>query len=150
MFLPADARQTSGIPTCSPIGSKQAGFSRVPMERADVVVLNACSLTVRAESDARRFIRKVREVNPAALVALVGCHAQAYPERDFGADLVLGQAEKFEILRHLPERGRFVGAGAPFPDREGRDRRPEGPDQIFLQNTGRVQQILQLLHRPFR
>ena len=94
---------------------EQGGFSRVPMGRADVVVLNACSLTVRAEADARRFMRKVREVNPDALAALVGCHAQAYPERDFGADLVLGQAEKFEILRHLPERGRFVAPGRHFP-----------------------------------
>ncbi len=77
-------------------------------------MLNACSLTRRAETDARRFVRKVREANPAALVALVGCHPQAYPERDFGADLVLGQAEKFEIFRYLPKRGRFVGAGRQF------------------------------------
>ena len=54
----------------------------------------------------------------AGLVALVGCHAQAYPVRDFGADLVLGQAEKFDILRHLTERGRFVARERHFPMEE--------------------------------
>ena len=65
---------------------EHAGLTRVPAECADLVVINACSLTGRAETDARRFIRRARQVNPHALVALVGCHAQAYPGRDFGAD----------------------------------------------------------------
>ena len=81
---------------------EHAGFTRVPAERGGPGGrVNACSLTGRAETDARRFIRRARQVNPRALVALVGCHAQAYPMRDFGADLVLGQAEKFEIDRYL-------------------------------------------------
>ena len=94
---------------------EQSGFTCVPAERADLVVINACSLTGRAETDARRFIRRARQVNPAALVALVGCHAQAYPERDFGADLVLGQAEKFEVDRYLRDKGRFVASRRDFP-----------------------------------
>jgi len=99
---------------------EHAGFTCVPAERADLVVINACSLTARAERDARRYIRRARQVNPAALVALVGCHAQAYPERDFGADLVLGQAEKFEIDRYLQEKGRFVASTRAFPMEETR------------------------------
>ncbi len=94
---------------------EHAGLTRVPAECADLVVINACSLTGRAETDARRFIRRARQVNPHALVALVGCHAQAYPGRDFGADLVLGQAEKFEIDRYLSEKGRFVASTRVFP-----------------------------------
>ena len=61
--------------------------------------------------------RRARRILPA-LVALVGCHAQAYPWRDFGADLVLGQAEKFDILRYLTERGRFVAQERDFPMEE--------------------------------
>ena len=94
---------------------EHAGFTRVPAEAADLVVVNACSLTRRAETDARRFIRRARQANPHALVALAGCHAQAYPMRDFGADLVLGQAEKFEIDRYLLEKGRFVSSNRLVP-----------------------------------
>ncbi len=108
---------------------ERSGFIRVTAEAADLVVINACSLTGRAETDARRFIGRTRRVNPAALVALVGCHAQAYPMRDFGADLVLGQGEKFEIDRYLPEKGRFVASSRVFPmektgiaDQKGRTR----------------------------
>jgi threonylcarbamoyladenosine tRNA methylthiotransferase MtaB len=108
---------------------EHAGLTRVPAEAADLVVINACSLTGRAETDARRFVRRTRQVNPHALVALVGCHAQAYPGRAFGAELVLGQAEKFEIDRYLSGKGRFVAPTRAFPmektgiaDQKGRTR----------------------------
>jgi threonylcarbamoyladenosine tRNA methylthiotransferase MtaB len=90
---------------------ERSGFTPVPLEEADLVVINACTLTLRAETDARRFIQRTRRVNPGAKVALAGCHAQVYPERNFGADLVLGQAEKFAAAQYLPERGRFVEKG---------------------------------------
>jgi threonylcarbamoyladenosine tRNA methylthiotransferase MtaB len=86
-----------------------AGLTRAAAGQADLIVVNACSLTARAEVDARRFIRKAKEANPRARIALVGCHAQVYPGRDFGADLVLGQAEKFDAGRYLSGVGRFVG-----------------------------------------
>jgi threonylcarbamoyladenosine tRNA methylthiotransferase MtaB len=86
-----------------------AGLNRAAPGQADLIVVNACSLTARAEVDARRFIRKAKEANPRARIALVGCHAQVYPLRDFGADLVLGQAEKFDAGRYLAGGGRFVG-----------------------------------------
>ncbi|MGD0230818.1 MAG: MiaB/RimO family radical SAM methylthiotransferase [Syntrophorhabdales bacterium] len=93
---------------------EEAGMARCGLDLADLIVVNACSLTARAETDARRFIQRSRHVNPHARVALVGCHAQAYPGRDFGADLVLGQAEKFDAARYLPEKGRFVEKGRAF------------------------------------
>ncbi len=54
-------------------------MTRAAAGQADLVVVNACSLTARAEVDARRFIRKAKEANPRARIALVGCHAQVYP-----------------------------------------------------------------------
>ncbi len=94
---------------------EHAGLTRVPAEAADLIVINACSLTGRAETDARRIIGRARQVNPHVLVALVGCHAQAYPGRAFGAELVLGQAEKFETDRYLSEKGCFVASTRAFP-----------------------------------
>ena len=67
--------------------------------------MNGCTLTEKAETDIRRFIQRARSVNPEAKVVLAGCHAQVYPERPFGADLVLGQKEKFEIVDLLGETG---------------------------------------------
>jgi threonylcarbamoyladenosine tRNA methylthiotransferase MtaB len=93
---------------------KRIGLAPAPAPRADFIVINACSLTARAEADARRFIRRARLINCGAKVALVGCHAQAYPERAFGADLVLGQGEKFDLAGYLTESGRFVAETREF------------------------------------
>jgi len=86
----------------------EAGLTQGTVENSHIIVINACSLTARAEGDARRFIAKARRLNGAARIALVGCHAQAYRERDFGADLVLGQEEKFDPQKYLQDRGCFV------------------------------------------
>lgn len=85
-----------------------AGLTQGTVENSEIIVINACSLTTRAEADARRFIAKARRLNKGARIALVGCHAQAYQERDFGADLVLGQEEKFDPEKYLPAHGCFV------------------------------------------
>jgi len=89
----------------------KSGFDHGQVETCDLIVINACSLTNRAETDARRFIQRARQLNSTAKIALVGCHAQAYPSRDFGADLVLGQEEKFNVDRYRTEGGRFVAGG---------------------------------------
>lgn len=90
---------------------KRSGFDHGQVETCDLIVINACSLTNRAETDARRFIQKARRLNGKAKIALVGCHAQAYPSLNFGADLVLGQEEKFDADRYRTEGGRFVASG---------------------------------------
>jgi threonylcarbamoyladenosine tRNA methylthiotransferase MtaB len=84
---------------------KREGLLPDSLERAELVIVNGCTLTEKAETDIRRFIQRARSVNPEAKVVLAGCHAQVYPERPFGADLVLGQKEKFEIADLLGETG---------------------------------------------
>ena len=84
---------------------KREGLLPDSLERAELVIVNGCTLTEKAETDIRRFIQRARSVNPEAKVVLAGCHAQVYPERPFGADLVLGQKEKFEIVDLLGETG---------------------------------------------
>ncbi len=84
---------------------KRQGLLPASLERAELVIVNGCTLTANAEKDIRRFIQGARSRNPGAKVILTGCHAQVYPERTFGADLVLGQKERLRIGDLLGETG---------------------------------------------
>ncbi|GHT77029.1 tRNA (N(6)-L-threonylcarbamoyladenosine(37)-C(2))-methylthiotransferase MtaB [Spirochaetia bacterium] len=56
---------------------KQEGFRLVPWgEAADLLVVNTCTVTSKAEQKARRIIRKALKENPAACVIVTGCYAQ--------------------------------------------------------------------------
>ena len=48
--------------------------------RSDIVVVNSCTLTSRADRDARSFIRKVSSLNPAARLIVTGCYVERAPE----------------------------------------------------------------------
>ena len=87
---------------------KEKGFTPGPLPRADLIIINACTLTEGAERDMRRFINRARSTNMKAKIILAGCHAQVYPDQAFGADLVLGQEEKFRVDEFLAMDGLFV------------------------------------------
>ncbi len=76
-------------------GLKAEGLVPGGTAAADIAVINGCTLTQRAEADIRRHINRIRQTGRGIKVVLTGCHGQVYPERSFGADLVLGQEEKF-------------------------------------------------------
>jgi threonylcarbamoyladenosine tRNA methylthiotransferase MtaB len=48
--------------------------------RSDLVVINSCTLTSRADSDARSFIRRISRLNPTARLIVTGCYAEKLPE----------------------------------------------------------------------
>lgn len=48
--------------------------------RSDWVVINSCTLTSRADSDARNFIRRISRLNPTARLIVTGCYAEKLPE----------------------------------------------------------------------
>ncbi|MBC8358630.1 MAG: tRNA (N(6)-L-threonylcarbamoyladenosine(37)-C(2))-methylthiotransferase MtaB [Candidatus Aminicenantes bacterium] len=48
--------------------------------RSDIVVVNSCTLTSRADRDTRKFIRKVASLNPAARLIVTGCYVERAPE----------------------------------------------------------------------
>jgi threonylcarbamoyladenosine tRNA methylthiotransferase MtaB len=74
---------------------------------ADVVVVNTCTVTAAADSQARRAIRAIHRANPAARIIATGCYAQRAPE-DLaalpGVAFVVGNSHKPEIPR-LAELG---------------------------------------------
>jgi threonylcarbamoyladenosine tRNA methylthiotransferase MtaB len=65
--------------------------------RADYVVLNTCAVTVAAEQDARRAIRRVRRSNPDCKILVTGCYAQRAPHEVAalsGVSQVIGNSHK--------------------------------------------------------
>jgi len=83
------------------------GFTLVDFkEPADVVVINTCSVTENADKEARKLVRQVKRRSPEARIVVVGCYAQLQPQslsRIGGVELILGAAEKFNILEYLTE-----------------------------------------------
>ena len=81
------------------------GFQRVDFkEKADIYVINTCSVTENADKRFKTIVKQAQKVNPKAFVAAIGCYAQLKPEElaDVnGVDLVLGATEKFKITDYL-------------------------------------------------
>jgi threonylcarbamoyladenosine tRNA methylthiotransferase MtaB len=70
--------------------------------RADIVVLNTCTVTAAADTQARDAVRKIHRANPGARVVVTGCYAQRAPEeiaRLEGVDFVVGNSHQTEIAR---------------------------------------------------
>jgi threonylcarbamoyladenosine tRNA methylthiotransferase MtaB len=57
-----------------------AGAFAAPVEDADLVVVNTCSVTASADQAARQTIRRVSRVNPAAKIVVTGCYATRRPD----------------------------------------------------------------------
>ncbi|PQV47327.1 threonylcarbamoyladenosine tRNA methylthiotransferase MtaB [Jejuia pallidilutea] len=81
------------------------GFTRVDFsEKADIYVVNTCSVTENADKRFKTIVKQAQKSNPDAFVAAVGCYAQLKPQElaDVnGVDLVLGATEKFKITDYL-------------------------------------------------
>lgn len=83
----------------------EEGFNRVDFtEKADVYVINTCSVTENADKRFKTIVKQALKANPKAFVAAIGCYAQLKPEElaDVnGVDLVLGATEKFKLTDYL-------------------------------------------------
>ena len=108
---------------------EEAGYEIVPFgEGADVYIVNTCSVTNVADKKSRQMLHRARKLNPGAVVAAVGCYAQAAGEElkgDGAVDLVIGNNRK-----RAPDQPRF------------------GSHQGVYEGAGWVQPVLQLLHHP--
>jgi threonylcarbamoyladenosine tRNA methylthiotransferase MtaB len=73
-------------------------------EKAQVYVINTCTVTGRADFSDRQMIRRAISQNPEALIVVTGCYAQTAPEavaRIPGVDLIVGNQEKYELVELL-------------------------------------------------
>lgn len=83
------------------------GFKKVEFEeKADIYVINTCSVTDNADKQFKQIVRKALKTNKNAFVAAIGCYAQLKPEELIavdGVDLVLGAKEKFNITQYIDD-----------------------------------------------
>ena len=84
---------------------EEKGFKRVDFkEKADVYVINTCSVTDTADKKSKTVIRQAAKLNPAAFIIVTGCYAQLKPDEAAnisGVDLVIGANDKFNITKYL-------------------------------------------------
>ena len=62
-------------------------------DRADLCVVNTCTVTNQADAEARRYVRRIRRENPGLEVVVVGCSAILRPEEYRGLEGVVGVVE---------------------------------------------------------
>lgn len=91
------------------------GYTSVDFEDgADIYVINTCSVTDFADKKCRYEVRRALKYSPDAKIVVIGCYAQLKPEEISnieGVDLVLGAAEKFNILNYIDEISAVPGKG---------------------------------------
>ena len=80
------------------------GGARAPVDEADVVVVNTCSVTATADQGARQTLRRVHRVNPEAQVVATGCYASRDPRELLdlpGSATVVPNDEKHRVVDHV-------------------------------------------------
>lgn len=84
---------------------KENGFLVVPFEqKADVYIINTCSVTNMADRKSRQMLHKAKKNNPESVVVAVGCYVQTREEEEIledGVDLVIGNNKKKELISIL-------------------------------------------------
>lgn len=84
---------------------KDAGYDTTPFNsQADVYVINTCSVTDHADKKCRKVVKEALKYSPNAYITIVGCYAQLKPREIAeipGVNMVLGAAEKFNIIEHI-------------------------------------------------
>jgi len=88
-----------------------------PGEKADLCILNTCTVTSIASRKSRQLIRQLRRDNPESKVIVTGCEAEIAPHetRATGVDLVVGNADKDSLLE-LAEAGGLLDTPHVDPD----------------------------------
>ncbi len=79
---------------------------------ADAYVINTCTVTNLADRKSRQYIRRMKRVNPEAMVAVTGCYAQVSPDEVSqieGVDIVAGTDEKQNLLAYIENYRREAG-----------------------------------------
>ena len=85
---------------------KEAGYEIVDMNEdiSDICIVNTCTVTNMSDRKSRHSLRRVKEKNPSAIIAAVGCYAQVAKndlEKMPEIDIVLGNEEKANIVQYV-------------------------------------------------
>lgn len=86
----------------------ERGYEIVPFdEKADVYIINTCSVTNIADRKSRQMLHRAKKLNPKAVVVAAGCYVQVASEelkKDASVDLIIGNNRKAELADILDER----------------------------------------------
>ena len=86
---------------------EEAGYEIVPFtQKADVYVINTCSVTNMAERKSRQMLHKAKKNNPDSIVVAAGCYVQTSEKEvlnDLSVDIVIGNDRKHDLVRLLEE-----------------------------------------------
>lgn len=95
-----------------------------PGELADAVIVNTCAVTAESGRKSRQLIRRLREENPDAVVAVCGCYSQIEPEaaEALGADVIFGANNREKLVdaveKAAAEGEKYRNIDEPFKRRE--------------------------------
>lgn len=110
---------------------RQAGLTEVPFaERADVYIVNTCTVTHLADSRSRQMLRRAKRQNPQSVVAAIGCYPSVSPQEVRSideVDLVAASTDKLavvdDILAQLDLSHQAFDLDQPLEQAETRTRR---------------------------
>lgn len=84
---------------------EDAGYEIVPFnEKADVYIINTCSVTNMADRKSRQMLHKAKKMNEDAVVVAAGCYVQTATEKlleDLSVDILIGNNKKKDIVEEL-------------------------------------------------
>lgn len=113
-----------------------AGYEIVPFtERADVYVINTCSVTNMADRKSRQMLHRAKKMNPEAIVVGAGCYVQTKEEQalvDDAIDIVIGNNKKHALLELLNEYEASCGKTTSVTDINHEKQEYE---ELFLEKT---------------
>lgn len=86
---------------------ENAGYEIVPFkEKADIYIINTCTVTNMADRKSRQMLHKARKMNPDAVIVAAGCYVQALEDTnqiDSSVDIVIGNNKKQNLVEILKE-----------------------------------------------
>lgn len=74
-------------------------------EQADIVIVNTCAVTAESGRKSRQVIRKLKDENPQAVIAVSGCYSQLDPDKvkELGADIIFGTNDKKRFVEEIEQ-----------------------------------------------
>lgn len=85
---------------------EESGYQKAEKgEKADVYVVNTCTVTGQAAAKSRQHINRAKRENPQAQIAVVGCYSQVSPEdiEELGVDVIIGTKDRARVLDLLDQ-----------------------------------------------
>ncbi len=93
---------------------KDRGYEMAEDDKADIYLINTCTVTSLSDKKSRQYIRRAKKINPDSIVVVAGCYSQVSPEEVSEipeVDIIIGTSEKYKVVdlceEFLEERERI-------------------------------------------